>query len=454
MEAIFVAQTVNGDLTTGSPGKRLLRFALPIIFINLLQAVYNVADMVIIGHWADAASMAAVSTGGQVTTVILVVVTAIANGGTTLIGQNFSMGKTENIKRLVGTMYSFVLVIALVLTVLGLAFASPLLRMLNIPDESYVSAMWYLCICVAGTAAVYSYNVFYAVLRGIGESDTPLRIMIITTVENIVLDLLLVAVIPLGAAGAAAATVASQITSAVLIGRRVCKLGYFSFKSGWFGAKKAVLDPLMRICTPQVLQMLLTNSSFMLIGGIVNIFGVDCAAAAGAVTKIWNFTVLSGQAMMAALITVSAQNCAKGAYGYVLRAFFAGAALTACIGAVFTLLGELCPGFMLGLFTDDSAVVAAGITYLRYFAIGFIVENIMFCLFGVLTGSGHTMVPFVCATISAYLIRYLLALVFSHLTPLGFNGIGIAYSIAPFVSAFICSAYIASGRWKRANIKF
>lgn len=449
-----MALTVNGDLTTGSPGKRLLRFALPIIFINLLQAVYNVADMVIIGHWADAASMAAVSTGGQVTTVILVVVTAIANGGTTLIGQNFSMGKTENIKRLVGTMYSFVLVIALVLTVLGLAFASPLLRMLNIPDESYVSAMWYLCICVAGTAAVYSYNVFYAVLRGIGESDTPLRIMIITTVENIVLDLLLVAVIPLGAAGAAAATVASQITSAVLIGRRVCKLGYFSFKSGWFGAKKAVLDPLMRICTPQVLQMLLTNSSFMLIGGIVNIFGVDCAAAAGAVTKIWNFTVLSGQAMMAALITVSAQNCAKGAYGYVLRAFFAGAALTACIGAVFTLLGELCPGFMLGLFTDDSAVVAAGITYLRYFAIGFIVENIMFCLFGVLTGSGHTMVPFVCATISAYLIRYLLAWVFSHLTPLGFNGIGIAYSIAPFVSAFICSAYIASGRWKRANIKF
>ena len=449
-----MAQTVNGDLTTGSPGKRLLRFALPIIFINLLQAVYNVADMVIIGHWADAASMAAVSTGGQVTTVILVVVTAIANGGTTLIGQNFSMGKTENIKRLVGTMYSFVLVIALVLTVLGLAFASPLLRMLNIPDESYVSAMWYLCICVAGTAAVYSYNVFYAVLRGIGESDTPLRIMIITTVENIVLDLLLVAVIPLGAAGAAAATVASQITSAVLIGRRVCKLGYFSFKSGWFGAKKVVLGPLMRICTPQVLQMLLTNSSFMLIGGIVNIFGVDCAAAAGAVTKIWNFTVLSGQAMMAALITVSAQNCAKGAYGYVLRAFFAGAALTACIGAVFTLLGELCPGFMLGLFTDDSAVVAAGITYLRYFAIGFIVENIMFCLFGVLTGSGHTMVPFVCATISAYLIRYLLALVFSHLTPLGFNGIGIAYSIAPFVSAFICSAYIASGRWKRANIKF
>ncbi len=231
MEAIFVALTVNGDLTTGSPGKRLLRFALPIIFINLLQAVYNVADMVIIGHWADAASMAAVSTGGQVTTVILVVVTAIANGGTTLIGQNFSMGKTENIKRLVGTMYSFVLVIALVLTVLGLAFASPLLRMLNIPDESYVSAMWYLCICVAGTAAVYSYNVFYAVLRGIGESDTPLRIMIITTVENIALDLLLVAVIPLGAAGAAAATVASQITSAVLIGRRVCKLGYFSFKN-------------------------------------------------------------------------------------------------------------------------------------------------------------------------------------------------------------------------------
>lgn len=92
-----MAQAVNGDLTVGSPGRKLLRFALPIIFINLLQAVYNVADMIIIGHWADAAAMAAVSTGGQVTTVILVVVTAIANGGTTLIGRSFSTGRTDSI---------------------------------------------------------------------------------------------------------------------------------------------------------------------------------------------------------------------------------------------------------------------------------------------------------------------------------------------------------------------
>ena len=447
-----MSQTEHGSLTTGSPGRRLLRFALPIILINLLQAVYNVADMVIIGHFADAAAMAAVSTGGQVTTVVLVVVTAISNGGSALIGRSFSTGKIGDIRRLLLTMYSFVLIIALILSVIGMICASPLLRALNIPEASYVSAMWYLCICLAGTAAVYSYNVFYAVLRGIGESDTPLRIVIITTAENIVLDLLFVAVVPLGAAGAAAATVISQITSAVLIGRRVCRLGYFSFRSGWFGVKREVLAPLMKLCTPQVLQMLLTNSSFMLVGGIVNIFGVECSAAAGAVTKIWNFTVLSGQAMMAALITVSAQNCAGGSYGYVMRALAAGSALTAAIGAVFTLLAELGPAFMLGLFTDDSSVVAAGITYLRCFAIGFVAENIMFCLFGVLTGSGHTMVPFACATISAYLIRYLLAWVLSHLTSLGFNGIGIAYSIAPFVSAIICSLYLASGRWKRQNI--
>lgn len=103
---------------------------------------------------------------------------------------------------------------------------------------------------------------------------------------------------------------------------------------------------------------------------------------------------------------------------------------------------------MLSLFTKESPVIAAGISYLRYFAIGFMAENVMFCLFGTLTGSGHTLVPMCCAIVTSYLVRYLFALVLSRHSPLGFDGIAIAYSLAPFISAGICTCYIAGGRWK------
>lgn len=329
----------RGDLTAGAPGRKLLEFALPILIINLLQAVYNVADMVILGQVTGAAGMSAVGTAGQVTNVVLVIVVAVANGGAAMMGGHFGRGRYGEIRRLLSTMLGFVLIAALVLTVLVIAACRPILRFLNTPDESFAGAV-------------------------------------------------------------------------------------------------------------QIVQMVLTNTSFLLMNGLINVFDVDHSAAAAAVTKIWNLTVLAGQALMAAMISMTAQNLAKGEYRRILRALYTGCAAAAAIGGVFTLLCELIPGFMLSLFTKESPVIAAGISYLRYFAIGFMAENVMFCLFGTLTGSGHTLVPMCCAIVTSYLVRYLFTLVLSRYSPLGFDGIAIAYSLAPFISAGICTCYIAGGRWK------
>ncbi len=444
--------TARGDLTAGAPGRRLLAFALPILVINLLQAVYNLADMVILGQVTGAPGMSAVGIGGQVTTVVLVVVTAIANGGAAIMGRYFGAGNREEIKRLLSTMLSFTLIVALVLTAAVIAACRPILRFLNTPAESFDGAVAYLIICMCGTVVVYAYNAFYAVLRAIGNSAAPMRIMLLTTVENIALDLLFIAVFRLGAAGAAIATVISQATSAALICRCVCRAGLFEFHRGALKIEGGVLSGLLRICAPQVVQMVLTNTSFLLINGLINVFDVNHSAAAAAVTKIWNLTVLAGQALMAAMISMTAQNCAKGEYRRVLSALTTGSLVAAGIGGVFTLLCELIPGPMLSLFTKEAPVIAAGISYLRYFAIGFMAENVMFCLFGTLTGSGHTIVPMCCAIITSYLVRYLFALILSQHTPLGFDGIAIAYSLAPFISTGICAAFMATGRWKRVSI--
>ena len=438
----------RGNLTVGDPGKKLLGFALPIILINFLQAVYNVADMVILGHFAGAGGMSAVSIGGQVTTVVLVVAVAISNGGAAMTGQGFGRGDHACIRRLLGTMYTLILVIAACFTILVILLCRPILAFLNTPAESFSGAVSYLCICMAGTAFVYTYNSFYAILRGIGDSVTPLRIVACTMLMNIVLDLLFVAVLHTGAVGAAVATILSQCVSAVLICRSVCRAGYYRFEKGAFGLDSEILHGLMKISAPQVVQMVLTNTSFLLIGGLVNSFGVYHSAAAGAVSKLWNFTVLAGQAMMTAMISMCAQNYAKKEYRRIMKALGTGITLVSGIAAVITILCELWPAQMLGLFTDDQQVVETGIRYLRFFAIGFIAENIMFCLFGTLTGAGHTLVPMCCAVITAYLVRYLFALILSRYTGLGFEGIAVAYSMAPFISAGICTAYLASGKWR------
>ncbi len=442
----------KGDLTAGAPGRKLLAFALPILAINMFQAIYNAADMVILGQVTGAPGMSAVGIGGQVTTVVLVVVTAIANGAAAIMGRYFGAGNREGIRRLLFTMLSFTLIIALVMTAAVIAACRPILHFLNTPAESFEEAVSYLTICMCGTVVVYAYNAFYAVLRATGNSTDPMRIMLLTTAENIALDLLFIAVFRLGAAGAAIATVISQATSAVLICRCVCRAGYFELRHGVLKLEHSVLQGLLRICAPQVVQMVLTNTSFLLINGLINVFGVNHSAAAAAVSKIWNLTVLAGQALMAAMISMTAQNCAKGEYRRVLRALYTGCLTAAGIGGVFTLLCELIPGQILSLFNNDTLVVTAGISYLRYFAIGFMAENAMFCLFGTLTGSGHTLVPMCCAVITSYLVRYLFALVLSRHTALGFDGIAIAYSLAPFISAGICGTFIATGRWKKVNI--
>jgi putative MATE family efflux protein len=441
----------ENSLLTGAVRPALLRYALPIILSMVATQFYAVADTMIIGLRLDADALAAVSNASTVLMIFLFISGGMELGGGLLVAAGKPTATKHEMTELLYNLLFVDEIIALLTTAVGFVTLPALLRLINTPAEILDTAVLYGRIYLLGLPFLMPYDLSKECVMGCGDSKTPLKVIVATSVMNIVLDLVLVG--PFGVAGAAAATVFSQLTSAALICRHVCRLGYYRFGRDGFSLEQEPLGALMRLCAPQVVQMVLTNSSFMLIGGLINYFGVNASAAAGAVTKIWNFTVLAGQAMMAAMITMTAQNYPRKAYERILKALGAGCMLVTAVAAVITLLCELSPEWMLSLFTDEQAVVESGIRYLRFFAIGFIVENIMFCMFGTLTGAGHTMVPFCCAVISAYLVRYLLAWVFSRMTALGFDGIAIAYSIAPFISCAICSVFIASGRWKKPRIK-
>ena len=443
------------DLIRGDLWRSMLRFSIPLIASNLLQAVYNIVDMIIVGRFAGSAGLSAVSIGGQATMVALCIVMGIANAASVMVSQLVGAGRQAEIPPLLRTMERVFAAAALTLTVLAWVFTRALLAALNTPQEAYTQAVWYLRICMTGTVFVYLYNLMNGVLRGLGDARTPLLLVVISSAVNLVLDLLLVGVFHLGAGGAAAATAFSQLLCCLLVFPLARKRHAFlaAPRQEAFRFDREKLAMLLKIGLPQSLQFTLTELSFLLIAGVVNVFGVYASAAAGAVARLGSFAVLASKAMMGAIITVTGQNIGADRPERALRGMGIGVLYALPISVLFFLLSLLWPERMLGLFTTEAPVLAVGAPYLKALALSFVLESVMFCMMGLLTGAGHTLVTLSCALVSAFVVRYSLARLFSATLGMGFVGVGWAYPFAPAASLIICTVFILTGRWKTNRVR-
>ncbi len=444
----------KGDLVSGSIGKKVINFAAPIILANLIQAIYGIVDMVTVGHFIGASGMSAVSMGAQITTVVLVIVNGLSNGATIISAQLAGQGKHKEVRHVIGSVLTFFAVLALILTALVMIFTRPLLSAINTPPEAFEQAVQYLLICIAGTIFVYEYNSVAAILRGIGNSKVPMIIVLVTVALNAVLDVLFVGFMDMGAAGAALATILCQFVSFVMVCVYVkYKTDLFDFKLSSFKIKKEYLSLVIKVGLPQAIQFVFANTSFVLMSGLVNVHGVDASAAAGAAAKIQTLANLPAQGMMAALLTVTAQNLSANKPERVMQGMRIGMFFAVAINLVIFAFCMLCPTVAFRFFTQEAAVAAVGTSYLRRMAFSFVMESAMFCMFGVVSGSGYTPVTMCCGILSGFAVRYGAAWFFSKVLLLGFNGIGLAYLAAPVASMLICIVFLASGKWKSARVQ-
>ncbi|MCD8218339.1 MAG: MATE family efflux transporter [Clostridiales bacterium] len=442
------------DLTTGSVSGKLYRFAMPILCTNLLQAVYNVVDMMIVGRFLGSAGITAVNVGGQVVMVVFVVISAFSNAISVLIGQLIGAGRKKEIPFVVNTALILFLLLAVILTVGIIGCSDLLIRLLNVPAEAVNGTKSYLIIYMCGTCFVYTYNVLYGLLRGIGESTAPMVFAMISSGVNILLDFLFVAVLSLGVSGAALATILSQALSMVLMIRFVAKrVPDYHLARSEFHLDREKRKQLINVGFPQMVQLVLTNISYLFISSLVNSYGLESAAAVGAINKIYTFAVIPGQAMMTAIITMTAQNLPGKNYRRVLQGLGYGCLLAFLISAAVWGICELFPGALLGAFTTEAEVLAIGIPFMRIFICCILIENVMFCMFGLLTGAGYTNITMSCALVSTFVVRYAFSYVLSSMTPLGFHGIAVAYILAPCASLTISGLYTLSGRWKKPRVR-
>lgn len=231
---------VGRDLTEGPIFQNLVLFAIPMIFTNLIQQLYSMADLAIIGQFVGSVGTVGVSTGGEVSDLMTPVATSVSMAGQIYIAQLAGAKDMKRVKEALGTMLTFMLLLSVFATFVPILFWRPILALLNCPEEAIAQARNYMVICSFGMPFIFGYNAICAVLRGMGESKRPLEFVAVAATVNVFLDILLVAIIPLEAAGTAIATVASQIGSCVAAFIYLCrhkenfdfelKLSYFSMK--------------------------------------------------------------------------------------------------------------------------------------------------------------------------------------------------------------------------------
>ncbi|MDF2484376.1 MAG: mepA 7 [Herbinix sp.] len=442
------------NLSKGNVARQLITFAIPFIISNIIQTLYSVADMVIVGQFNGTASMSGVNIGGQVTMIVLNVAVGLSTGGTIMIAQSVGAEKTKKLQKIIGTLLSTLIIAAVILTVLMLIFKDPILTLIHTPVESYQEASVYLMVTALGTVFIFGYNALSAIMRGMGDSRTPLYFVAIACVVNIVLDLILVGVFHQGAFGAAVATIISQAISMILCVIYLRRRRFvFDFKINSFRIAMQQLKSILKLGIPLTVQNLISNLSFLFMTALVNNMGVTASAAVGAVGKYNGFAILPAIAMNAAVSAMVAQNIGAQREDRAIKTMLTGMGLAYAISIPIFILTNLFPQEVLRMFSADPELIAVGIPYLKAFAIDYLLVPVAFCFIGFSIGTGHTTFSLFCNIMSAMVIRIPMAYLLSEVVGLGLRGVGLAVPLASATTIILCLWFFFSGRWKKRTVR-
>ncbi len=441
------------DFTQGSITKQLLVFVWPLFLSNLLQVVYNMVDMIVVGNVLGKEGISAVSVGGDASHLLTFIAMGFSNAGQVLIARYIGADKREKIGRFVGTMCGFLITCSLVLSVVGLVFQNTILRLMNTPTESYEGAAGYSAVCMAGLVFIYGYNVVSAILRGMGDSKHPFVFISIAAVLNLILDIIFVAGLDMGAVGAALATVISQAVScvscAVFLSRHKKQFELNIRFKDFIKWDKAMLSDLVKLGTPMAIKTASIMISKLFVNSWINSYGVAVSAFAGIANKIANISNLVSAAMNTGGSTLVGQNLAAGEFARVKKILGTLAVITLSVATVFSVIIVAFPDFIFGIFTTDTSVLSIADKFIPIAILLFFGSAMRAIMNALLNGSGNYRINFVTAILDGIIMRIGLALLFGLAIGMKHYGFWLGDAVAGFTPFFIGVVYYATGRWKK-----
>ncbi len=441
------------NFTSGSVVKHLITFAIPMFLGNLLQALYNTVDSIWVGRFLGPDALAAVSVGFPIIFTLISMVMGITMATTILVSQYFGAQQHDKVVRAVNNSLLLLAVMGVGVTLIGVIFRRPLLELINTPPEIIDMASDYLGIFMAGLVGMFMYNVTGAILRGLGDSKTPLKFLAYATVLNIILDpLFIFGVGPfpkMGVSGVALATILAQGISAVISLRYLyMKSGIVHYRPGTFKFDKNLTKLTFKIGLPAGVQQVLVSLSGLVVSSIVNSFGATIVAGFGIAARLDQFAFMPAMSVSFAVSALVGQNLGAGKVHRVNETVKWSMILSSGITILVALVALLRPELLLSLFTHDVEVLAAGSLYLRYMGFGYLPLALMFTIGGVLRGTGDTMATMVLTLISLWVVRVPLAKYLSAIPSLGVAGIWLAIAISPVIGFLAHVIYYRTGRWK------
>ena len=443
------------NITTGNIPKKLIAFALPLLAANLRQSFYSLADMLVVGRIVGETGLAAISNASMISFIINSVCIGITMGGTVLAAQYKGAKDEHGQLETIGTLFTAAFIAAVLVTAAGLAAYRPLFGMLHVPAPAMEDACGYMKIICYGTVFVFGYNAVCSILKGLGDSKSPLYFVAVATVINIVLDLLLVGPFGMDTEGAACATIFSQGISFVISVFHLKRTDFvFDFQLSHFAVKTDKLAAILKIGLPTAAQMVVVNLSYLLITGMLNQFGVSVAAASGVGLKINTFAGMPCWAIGQAVTAMAGQNIGAGDTIRVRKTTRTGLCLNLFITLVMVLLVQIFGKQLILLFTPASPeVLAEGIVYLRICCgVNSLVYAAMYTFDSFAIGTGAATIALFNALLDAVIVRLPVSWLLAFPLGLGYPGIYIGQALSPLLPAAAGLIYFKSKGWENKRI--
>ncbi len=439
------------NLTEGNSGKLILQFAVPMLIGNVFQQMYNIIDSIVVGRYVGKEALAAVGASFPLIFMLVSFVIGISMGSTIMIAQYFGAKDLRNVKRTMDTMYVFLFFASIALTVLGILLSTPIFRLINLPDDVMPQAVTYFNIYLTGMVFFFGFNGISAVLRGLGDSKTPLYFLIISTIMNGILAVLFVGVFKWGVAGSAWATVIAQagafITGIIYLNRthEIVQL-----KSWRLEFDRKLFKTSLKIGLPQGLQQTFVSIGMLAVIRFVNGFGTNAIAAYSVAGRIDSLAGMPAMNFAVALSTFVGQNLGANKPERVKQGLNATLNMSAALALATSIVVILLRKPLMLIFTSDQAVVELGAQYLIIVASAYLLFSTMFVVGGVMRGAGDTLIPMFISLLSLWLVRIPFTWFLSH--KMGVTGIWWAIPISWAIGVTLSYLYYLKGNWRKKTV--
>ncbi len=441
------------DLTKGNEAKLIFQFAVPMLLGNVFQQLYQIVNSVIVGRFLGEKALAAVGASVPIIFTLIALIIGFGIGASVVISQYFGAKDLEKVRRASDTINIFLFFAGIVLSIIGILCSGWLFELLQLPQELMHDAKLYLNIYLTGLVVMFGFNGTAAILRGIGDSKTPLYFLIISVIINIFLDLLFILVFKWGIAGAALSTVISQIgafATAIIYLNRNHHIIRFNPKQIQFDWK--IFWQSVKIGLPTGIQQTFVALGSMALMGIVNTYGTVVIAGYSAAMRIDQLALLPAMNFSAALSGFVGQNMGANKISRIKAGLRATFLMSAAVCLVITIIVIFWGDNLMAMFTTNPEVIKVGHKYLIIVSLFYVFFSTMFTYNGMLRGAGATLIPMFITLFSLWLIRIPLAFFLSKHTSLGEEGIWWSIPIAWFVGTVGSYIYYKMGRWKTKAI--